>query len=490
MKRWMIVTLLMVSLLGAAGWGTPATAQEAPTAGPVQAFQVEDGDPIGLSPDGTMYAVVVDRTALCVYATETQEELSCANLDALRAGVRLEDVVWSPDGTRLAFSEDAFRYGEDGDLWVVDAPSGALTNVTDDGFEGSMLGFGDDAVEDPTYAIDVAPAWTPDGQFITFSRSPLVNGERQGNDLAQVPAAGGEVETLATIPDAEMGSVYLGTGWDPSGSTFYFSLTHLELDHPDNGIWTYDAATGELAPLALGEDTELGPLALLEVSATGDQLLAWYPVAYSLFEVREPLLRLVDTTTGALSTPEVPVPGESSFPGLAQATFSPDGQALLLLVSRESGRYQVWVSDRVGGSPQLLIPEIEDAVLAYHLMPSWGANGAVLLGNGTDGGYLFTIDGIGLSSIPAVATPAPSGSPVAGADGGFAEGSTAVAIGIAPMFAAPDPSAAVVLVLTPGADIQIIGELVQNDFGPWYPVVDPATQTIGYVQADRLGTAS
>ena len=491
MTRWISVLLLVFSIMGAAAWHAPIAAQSAPTAGAVQPFSVEGGHAIGLSPDGSMYAVAVPRTALCVYDTETQQALSCGSLEALDAGIRIEDVVWSPDSSRLAFGEEGFRYGSDGDLWVMDAASGELINLTDDGYDGNLLTLGNDGEEEPTYSLDVAPAWTPDGQFITFSRSPIVNGERAGNELAQVPAEGGEVEILATIPNAESGAVYFGTGWDPSGETFYFSLTHLDNDNPENGIWAYDAASAEIAPLALGVDPELGPLTLLQVSPAGNQLLAWYPMAAGQLVTAEPILRLVDTATSTLSAPQMRAPEGVSFVRTMAATFSPDGQALLMVASLGSGQHQVWVSDLAGGEPQLLIEEIEDAFLDLGVMPSWGANGTVLLGHGIGGGYLFTIDGIGLSALPSVVTPPANLSAVASPDGAsFAVGSDVQAVGIAPLFAAPDPSAAVVLVLTPGSAARILGAPVDNEFGRWYPVLEPATQTIGYAQADRLGIAS
>jgi len=57
--------------------------------------------------------------------------------------------------------------GDDSDLWVLDAVSGALTNLTDDGYIGSLFSLGDDA--NPTFSIDSSPAWTPDGRSVTFS---------------------------------------------------------------------------------------------------------------------------------------------------------------------------------------------------------------------------------------------------------------------------------------------------------------------------------
>ena len=119
-------------------------------------------------------------------------------------------------------------------------------------------------------------------------------------------------------------------------------------------------------------------------------------------------------------------------------------------------------------------------------MPSWGANGTVLLGRGIGGGYLFPIEGIGLSGISTASAPSPIASP---ATGEFAPGSEAITTELTPVFAAPDPNATVVLLLVPNQTVHIVSEPVENEFGRWYPVVDPDTQTIGYVQANRLGTA-
>jgi hypothetical protein len=60
----------------------------------------------------------------------------CSDLDD--RGISLEDrtVVWSPDSTTIAFSENAFVTFVDGDLWTMDATTGELVNLTDDGFDG------------------------------------------------------------------------------------------------------------------------------------------------------------------------------------------------------------------------------------------------------------------------------------------------------------------------------------------------------------------
>jgi dipeptidyl aminopeptidase/acylaminoacyl peptidase len=98
---------------------------------------------ISMSPDGRRIAgaqpvIGCQRGRLCVFAVTTLAQQSCVDLSPLEAGLRIEDVTWSPDGTRLAFAEDTFRVLRDGDLWVMDVATGALTNVDDDGFGGRV----------------------------------------------------------------------------------------------------------------------------------------------------------------------------------------------------------------------------------------------------------------------------------------------------------------------------------------------------------------
>lgn len=483
--RWAAALLAAFAVLG--GFGRVA-AQTVPTAGPVREFSVEDGRLLGLSPDGTRYAVAIQSTALCVYNAETLEEVSCGSLQALEAGLRYEDVVWSPDSTRLAFAEQSFRLGEDGDLWVMDARDGTITNVTDDGYSGPIVPVDGTKLDGISFFVDVAPAWTPDSQYITFSRSGWINGERTGNDLAQVVATGGEVKTLATVSDTEPGVVYLRAGWAPDGQTYYFSLTHVDPSDPENGIWTYDPTTGQLAQLATADTPDLGPLALLQVSPAGDRLLAWYPEAFARFSVQKELLRLVATATGALQPVALPVPG-TPFPGNTIGTFSPDGRALLLLQRVVSSRYQLWVTDLATTTQTLLLDNLDNAADEPGLTPSWGANGNVALRHGAGTGYLTSISGIGTDIVATPAavptSPANQGTPAGGAVQ-FAPGSDVQTNGIAPIFAGPDAESPIVAFLPPNHVVHVLTEPIENDEGIWYPVFDPESQIIGYVQASRL----
>lgn len=475
----------MIALLGTSGRTALASVQSVPVAGAVREFFLDDGKVIGLSPDGTKYAIYIPSTALCVFDAATLEQIACASFEDVDIRPRQEDMVWSPDSTRIAFGEQAFIYGDDGDLWVMDATTGDLTNLTDDGFSGALFNF-DDPLS-ATLSVDVAPAWTPDSQFLTYSRSNWIEGERSGNDIAQIPAAGGEVETLTTVSTSVPGVVFYGTKWSPDGETFYYSENDFDRGSPNNGIWAYDKATGETALLAAADADDLGPLALLQLSPAGDAMLAWYPDAFGQFKVEQPLLRLIDIPTGAMTTVEMPADLGDALPGLVMATFSPDGMALLQLIDPGERERQLWVTDLRTGEQTMLVESLEGATIEPFLTPTWGANGNAMVARGTGAGYLIPIEGIGLTGVAAPAQASQVASPVAGA---FAPGSTAMTTELTPVFAAPDPNAPVVLLLVPNQMVQIVSEPVENEFGRWYPIVDPATQTIGYVQEARLGTSS
>ena len=97
-------------------------------------IEIPDSRIIALSPDGTAIAATdFDLDQLCIYEVETLAERACADLAPLEARLRLEDVVWSPDSTKLALAEESFKLFRDGDLWLMDAATGELTNLTDDG---------------------------------------------------------------------------------------------------------------------------------------------------------------------------------------------------------------------------------------------------------------------------------------------------------------------------------------------------------------------
>ena len=139
--RLFALIAVIVPLLSIAGVSAPLAAQEPDFPPPLtERFALPDADRIlSLSPDGTMaVAIGGDRDTLCTYTVPAGDEVACADLAEHGIRLRPEDVAWSPDSHTLAFAENALQMFVDGDLWLMDAASGELTNLTDDGFEGGL----------------------------------------------------------------------------------------------------------------------------------------------------------------------------------------------------------------------------------------------------------------------------------------------------------------------------------------------------------------
>jgi hypothetical protein len=120
--------------------------------------------PIGFSPDGKMLAYTVDdesSTALCACASLVVADADGSHAHTL---VRFHDhhdgpgsATWSPDSTRIAFTEDG-RDPRDPRIGVV--------NVT----TGSLQSLDSNIIPNPSNVFDQSPAWSPDSGSLAFAQ--------------------------------------------------------------------------------------------------------------------------------------------------------------------------------------------------------------------------------------------------------------------------------------------------------------------------------
>ena len=458
-----------------------------------RAIEVPDTRLISLSPDGRWLAAAkpagaYGRGQLCVYAVDGLAEQACGDLSVLDAGLRLEDVVWSPDGTRLAFAEDTFKFFRDGDLWVMDAATGAIDNVGDDGFAGEDLPiFGDDP-SDATIYLDVNPAWTPDGRSLAFSRTTLRDGEFRGNEVVVVDLDGGAPRRLVRVTNDEPGVVYLGMRWAPDGQRLYYSLNHADAENPRNGIWVVDADGRNNRQVLATTDPELGPPSVVQVSPRGDRLLAFYPIAASQYAApTSPLYALVDVRSGVATPLTLQGADDQELAYLSLATISPDGSKLLVTSRLADGNARVYARDLDADEAELLARDVPGAVgVALGLGLTWATDGTVFVPNGASlsGGTLLRLEG-GAATPPAPVFEPPTrpAMPVLGA---IAPGATVFVNDDVSLRAAPARDAPVVVDLEQGTAVEVIGEAEEGDGFVWWPVREPTTRSLGYVRAEFL----
>ncbi len=132
------------------------------------------------------------------------------------------DPVWSPDGTRIAFS----RTSEDGStgIWVMNAD-----------------GSGEHRLTVNRRGLDEQPSWSPDGRTIVFSRvrfqttEPDPVASEDARDLYAIPADGGDpVVVLGGRTDD------FAPAWSPDGTRIAFT----RLAHGIPEIWTLEPGDG------------------------------------------------------------------------------------------------------------------------------------------------------------------------------------------------------------------------------------------------------
>lgn len=495
-QRIALLLGFMALLVSGAGL---ATAQEAtPSAGDLIPYApAEAGRLIALSPDGTMVAGLQQETgALCTFAVPSGETIACADLDEQRIALREDDVRWSPDSQSIVFAEKAFIYLVDGDLWRFNAKTGELTDLTDEGDVGEFSPF-DSSKQTGDVYFDVAPAWSPDGGTIAFSRTTFaVDSDDTPNDLMLLDVASGEVTRLLRFDPTYPGALYFGMGWSPDGGTIYGSASYADLDNPRNGVWAFDVATGEGSLLAGASEAVEGAYpALLAVSPAGDSLTLDYPAflgSYGYSGQQDVsgfgVLSLENKTVTSVQRPTDLI--EYGYL-TAGPNFTPDGSMIVYGAFDNEARIGYVIMRALASGEETVLAELPDEwamPLAAGIPLQLGADGTILIQTQLTQGYLSTLpaDVLTPPQPPKPSRPpfAPAATPVSGN-----EGNLVVATVDTVVRSAPSVDAQVVLVLQPGAVVEPIGEPVEAEGEQWTPVRDPESATIGYIRASDLEPA-
>jgi Tol biopolymer transport system component len=391
------MTLALAASVGPSSAATePADAVSAITLIEQRVIEIPGSQLVSLSPDGGSIAVTrpagADVAQLCIHDVATLAERVCADVSGLDAGLWPDSVVWSPDSEWLAFAELWPLYVVDGDLWLMDASTGALANLLDDGYRGALLSTsGDEVVWEDVITLPMYPTFTPDSSAVTFSRNVVRAGEIESADIATVPITGGDAVRLGDVEREAPGVDFRRMQWSADGSRLYVSLVDQQASGlgSDSGIWVFEG-DGEHARQLVGPT---GPddwlPRIVAVSPGGENLLVQdlryrsgvFPHA------------LVDGVSGAVERIESLRPKAPRSKPIIGAILSPDGSQLLTLSGRRAR--QVAVRDVAGSGETILMnepagdapPDLSGRV------STWAQNDTILiLGRGLDRGTLLVLD--------------------------------------------------------------------------------------------------
>jgi hypothetical protein len=105
-------------------------------------------------------------------------------------------LAWSPDSTRIAFTENPIQLGYESDIWLFNAADGAFVNRTDDGLTGSYAG-----KEVTSFYLDYLPMWSKSSGELYFWRIQLSGNFTIALALYRMPPDAGEPELVRDVTD-------------------------------------------------------------------------------------------------------------------------------------------------------------------------------------------------------------------------------------------------------------------------------------------------
>lgn len=317
-----------------------------------------------LSPDGArLFHVGTNQACLYNLTGPQPAQVICGKLPERMSGP--EDMFWSPDDGHMVMPtyRDAFEAFRDTDIKVLDPTTLAITNLTDDGVDGSIMKRG-------PANMDAAAQWL-DADMLIFLRLPFgTDGAkaREPASLMSIDLGGAPRELLKPISHGRGIAYALDVASD--GTTVVYALE--DRDNPDAaGIYFLDLANP--APKRITPMSEIrGLVAGLAFSADGKYfvVLGRDPKGYIA-------VTLVEVATGTATQlwPNLQIGG---------VAWSPAGSALAYLVSAEDGDSQLsglYLAEPPSATGRLLKEGPFMPPFCCSQPVTWASNDTMVLGN-------------------------------------------------------------------------------------------------------------
>jgi hypothetical protein len=321
-----------------------------------------------LSPDGSRIAHV-KGAQLCIYAASgVQEHCTNPKQEGDPRSIDTYFVRWSPDSQKITFTDNFLRFLLDPDIRVMDAASGKLSNITDDGTEKFNISASN---KQQNGHIDIAPFWSADSKRIFFVRcfAPCTD-FKSPTALYAIDASGGRPEKLGSL-NAAFITVY-SLALTADGKQLVYMVANQGKDHPDNGLWLADAA-GQNAKQILQQEQPIS----VQLSADDQYVLGYSPYreALRLRPVESTDHRIVELTTG--KTVEIDDQHPAMWPG-----WAPTGSAVAYIVREKDPDSEIsglYIAERPGAVGKLVYPSPSIGVVTLTRGVQWASNNTMLV---------------------------------------------------------------------------------------------------------------
>lgn len=370
---------------------TSVTKQSVSYSGRLRVISKEEtdvsGQVFGVSPDGQWIAGENrdEDAAFCVYRIGSQKHLCASGFDG---SVDPQSVSWSPDSTKVAFTQNFVRFLQEPDIWVLDITTGKAHDLTNDGLASNASLHPE---KHQTAKVDLAPTWSPDGKQVYFARSLRRVGKHdiQATDIYKTSIRGSKPEKMAQVSQDIPYLIYTTMHWASDDKTLYASGEANEPGSPASGVYSINTVTGKVTMVVKSDKRSL--FQLMDVSPSSKQAIVMNDYAVASFSSNGPFLYLADLRNGRLS-PLRHIPAKQHFGKPLNATFSPGGKRVAYVYMSGQDKWVLAIRDVPGGKEQILATTkastgfnglYEDARM------SWTTNNTIWVPTSPSGGTIF-----------------------------------------------------------------------------------------------------
>ncbi|QPC82999.1 hypothetical protein G4Y79_01080 [Phototrophicus methaneseepsis] len=332
-----------------------------------------------LAPDGSQFAYLADHE-ICFYALPEVEETSCIEMPE-NSRPLADTIKWSPEGRYLVMQNNDFlRMFLEPDLLLVDTQEGTLTNVTDDGVDGSI--FGEDL--DETVQIDLAPQWVTEEGF-AFLRYETDGDDFSPANIYSYDIASGQAQSFGEIPQSQGRlDVYL---FDVEAATEQYAFY---LDQRSDNLYGIFLSENEAFPRSIAgatsPESRYAGIGLISISPDGQYLLNYDIRALSMgasmwTDINNSVAQALD-----IETSEGVLIDDAHF--VTQAGWSPQGHGLVYVVNslEDNGESGLYITSAPGEPGHMLLSfdELDVQAMAgttpYRQQPiMWASNNTILV---------------------------------------------------------------------------------------------------------------